>query len=347
MNENQENNLNGVTPEVSNTEPVEPAVTSELAAPAETPAPVVEPTPVQPVQPVVAPSPNVAPAPEVKKKGMNPIILVLLILAIIGGVVYGLHTYTDILPVGKKASGNDTTTTTTEATTTAVASNEKTLTIKDEINEYYVSTLILKNNKIYGIFNDENNAKSKDDSIDVDGKKAYLLQANVYDMFLVEFGQSGLHDLIYTDISKQAYKLNILSDKAIESTKIEGATNIVNAYTLSGNDAVDYVLVDSDKNIVTQDNYVYIDNKNNINTTKLKDGTIVKVVLKSKGTADTNGNVVDTYSVTIGSKQQGLDAEYTYNENVVDYNTLELIQFDICTNANGDYTVGYNNCFVD
>ena len=273
MNENQENNLNGTNTETTNSveqpsvvtpapadtvsqpasaEPVtsvESQATVAEPTPVETPAPVVEPTPVQPVQPVVAPAPNVAPAPEVKKKGMNPIILVLLIIAIIGGVVYGLHTYTDILPVGKKASGNDTTTTsTTTTTTTAVASNEKTLTIKDEINEYYVSTLILKNNKIYGIFNDENNAKSKDDSIDVDGEKAYLLQANVYDMFLVEFGQAGLRDLIYTDISKQAYKLNILSDKAIESTKIDGATNIVNAYTLSGNDAVDYVLVDSDKN---------------------------------------------------------------------------------------------------
>ena len=273
MNENQENNLNGTNTETTNSveqpsvvtpapadtvsqpasaEPVtsvESQATVAEPTPVETPAPVVEPTPVQPVQPVVAPAPNVAPAPEVKKKGMNPIILVLLILAIIGGVVYGLSTYTDILPVGKKASGNDTTTTsTTTTTTTAVASNEKTLTIKDEINEYYVSTLILKNNKIYGIFNDENNAKSKDDSIDVDGEKAYLLQANVYDMFLVEFGQAGLRDLIYTDISKQAYKLNILSDKAIESTKIDGATNIVNAYTLSGNDAVDYVLVDSDKN---------------------------------------------------------------------------------------------------
>ncbi len=126
MNENQENNLqNSVgspTPVEPVTTPVEPTpvdsapVSSapvETPTPVETPAPAMESTPVQPVQPVVEPAPNVAPAPEVKKKGMNPIILILLILAVIGGVVYGLYTYTDILPVGKKASSNDTTTTTT------------------------------------------------------------------------------------------------------------------------------------------------------------------------------------------------------------------------------------------
>ena len=155
MNEEQNNLTNSVQP----TTPVQPVETpAEVPPMVETPAPVAEPTPVAepiaepapapveapvvepapavtpevapapvapaqdvvtPVAPAVNAAPEVAPAPEVKKKGMNPIILVLLILALIGGVVYGLYTYTDILPVGKKASSNDTTTTTTTTTTAA------------------------------------------------------------------------------------------------------------------------------------------------------------------------------------------------------------------------------------
>ncbi len=63
MNENQENNLNSVTPEVSNTEPVEPVVTPTPAPVAEptqveSPAPVVEPTQVESQAPVAEPTPT-------------------------------------------------------------------------------------------------------------------------------------------------------------------------------------------------------------------------------------------------------------------------------------------------
>lgn len=92
MNENQENNLNSVTPEVSNTEPVEPVVTPtpapvEEPTPVESPAPVAEPTPVEsqapvaeltptPVEtpsPVAAPTPVETPAPVAEPIPVQPV----------------------------------------------------------------------------------------------------------------------------------------------------------------------------------------------------------------------------------------------------------------------------------
>ena len=144
---NEENNLNNVTSVVPTPTPVEnptsaPApVEIPAAAPVETPAPVeapvapvqtpVEPTPVapqpvtpSPAQPTVNVTQVVNPAPFVEStnggKKSNPIAVVLLIIALIGIIVYGLYQYTDILKPKDKTS-KETTTTTTSSTTKAAS----------------------------------------------------------------------------------------------------------------------------------------------------------------------------------------------------------------------------------
>ena len=372
MNENQENNLNGANTEMPNTNPVEQpqvitpepvdtvsqSASAESVTPVETqpvtpvgtqPATPVEPVqpvtpvePVQPVQPVVNPAPVSEPTPGKKKS--NPIIVILLVIVLLGVCGYGLYTYTDIF---KPKDKGDNTTTVAPETTTVVAGKEKTLSITDDIGSYYVSTLVLKNNKLYGVFLDDSNANNKEDSIDVSGKKAYVIQNDVKDAFLVEYGQSGNQTCIFVDSNGQAFAINVLTDGPLAAKKIDGATDVKDAYSLSTNGAVEYVLVDKNNNLISDGKYVYIDNDNNINSTKIKDGSIVNIKLKEKGIPDADGNVVDTYTVTIGGKTQELEAEYTYNSNVSSYISIELFEFDLCTNSNGEYVVGHNNCFVD
>jgi len=360
MNENQENNLNSVTPEVSNTVPVEPTPVESQApvaepAPVETPEPVTEPTPVQPVQPVVAPAPIVAPVvnsnpvsePVIAAKKSNPVVVVLLILVLIGVCGYGLYKYTDILKPKNNAKGNETIT--TESTTAAKEStNEKSFSFKDENEGYYVENIYLRDGKIYVVSTSKAQIELSDGFIEVDGKKAYLAKSDVKDMFLVEVGQAGLKECIYTDLNGQAYTFNIYNGIPFDSNKIEGATNVVKAYSLNDGSAMSYILVDKDNNIISTNGYVYIDKVNNLTNNKLKDGTIVSLKLKNRGTADETGVIVDTYTATIGGKAQDLDVEFEYNKEIFgDYDNLKLIYFNICTNSNGDYVVGYNNCVVE
>ena len=362
MNDNQENNLNTVTPEVPNTnvEPVQPVAPVETtpvdAAPVEMPAPAAPVEPTQPVapQPVIQPAPSVdtisnsAPVetPVVAAKKSNPVVVILLILVLIGVCGYGLYTYTDILKPKTKNSGTEVSTTTT--TIAKESSNEKSFSFKDEVEGYYVDSMYLKDNKIYVVISSKAQTELNEGFIEIDGKKAYLAQSNVKDMFLVESGQSGLKICIYTDLNGQAYKMNIFEDVPFESKKIDGATNIVKAYSLSAGDAIDYILVDKDNYIISDGKYLYVDKKNNLYNSKLPDGTIINIKLKSRGTANDIGEVTDLYTATVNGKVQGLDVEHTYNKEVVgDYDELELIQFMVCTNSNGEYAVGRNNCIVD
>lgn len=112
MNEN-ENNVGIPTPVQPEPTPV------EMPTPVETPTSV-ENVPTEPVAaaPVEEPAPAPTPAsvetptPE-KKPAMNPVIAVLFVIAVIGGVVYGLYTYTDLFKGKTKTESNTTTTTTT------------------------------------------------------------------------------------------------------------------------------------------------------------------------------------------------------------------------------------------
>ena len=150
MNENQDNNLQN---SVENSTPIEPvemptpieaqtpideATPVESQAPVVEPTPVaptsvVEPTPVQPVQPVVEPAPVVTPTPvetpiaqpvtspvnpapvtpPTNEKKSNPVLVVLLIIALLAVIGYGVYSYTDILKPKNNSKGNSTTTTTT------------------------------------------------------------------------------------------------------------------------------------------------------------------------------------------------------------------------------------------
>ncbi len=154
MNENQENNLNSVNTEVTNTNPVEqPTVaTPEVVEPVQPmasepvqPVPPVVETPVAPVEPVETPTPaevvqtvtpvepavNPAPSAAVtpNKKKSNVIVVILLVIVLLGVCGYGVYTYTDLLKPKDKTNENKTTTTTT--TTTAVV-NKLAFTSVDE-----------------------------------------------------------------------------------------------------------------------------------------------------------------------------------------------------------------------
>ena len=333
MNENQENNLNSVTPEASSTnvEPVQPEATpapvEPTSAPVETPEPVVE--------PIVA------------AKKSNSFVAILLILVFIGVCIYGLYAYTDVLKPKNNAKGNETKT--TEPTTAAKEStNEKSFSFKDEVEGYYVENIYLRDGKIYVVSTSKAQIELSNGSIEIDGKKAYLAQSDVKDMFLVEVGQAGLKECIYTDLNGQAYTFNIYNGVPFESNKIEGASNVVKVYSLSDGSAMSYILVDKDNNIISTNGYVYIDKVNNLTNNKLKNGTIVSLKLKNRGTANETGEVVDTYTATIGGKEQGLDVEFEYNKEIFgEYEQLKLLYFNVCTNSNGEFVVGYNNCVVE
>ena len=145
MNENQDNNLQNSVENSTPIEPVEMPTPVETqapideAAPVETKAPIDEPTPVAPT-PVVEPTPVVTPTPAEtpvaqpvaspvsptpvtppkNEKKSNPVLVVLLIIALLAVIGYGVYSYTDILKPKANNGGNDTTTTTT---TSAVSSN--------------------------------------------------------------------------------------------------------------------------------------------------------------------------------------------------------------------------------
>ncbi len=100
---NEEKNLNNVTTEVNNTSPVEPV------QPVETPVPETSAS-VEPVQSTEN-STTVDITPNNKK--LNPIVVIILILILIGLCGYRLYQYTDIFKGKVKKTDNEVTTTTT------------------------------------------------------------------------------------------------------------------------------------------------------------------------------------------------------------------------------------------
>ena len=103
----------------------------------------------------------------------------------------------------------------------------------------------MKGNKLYALLTDVANLEYDSNSIEVDGKKLYYIKDEVKDVFAVEFGQNGYIDAIITDMNGQAYEMNQIlgMGEPFGLKKINGATNVVKAYTLNGNDAMEYILV--------------------------------------------------------------------------------------------------------
>ena len=164
MNENQENNLNGVNTEMPNTNPVEPTSTPEPVppvaepAPIETPvAPVAEPVPTEaPVTPVSEPTqPTVEPVqpsevnvtnsvppvtPEPGKKKSSALLVCLLVVILLGVVCYGLYAYTDIFKSKTNKDSNTTTTTTITAENTLAFKSFKDFLTASEEERQKIST---------------------------------------------------------------------------------------------------------------------------------------------------------------------------------------------------------------
>ena len=159
MNEEQ-NNLTNSTESTTTVQPTE-TTTPVAENPESVNEPAQEVSAAQTAEPTSVVTPEVAPAPETKKKGMNPIILVLLILAVLAGIGYGLYTYTDIFKPKKNNNAGTTTTTTTTTAVATAADGEFPITSFED----YIA-IVKKNTKNTG----DDNSVSSFELIDLDNK---------------------------------------------------------------------------------------------------------------------------------------------------------------------------------
>lgn len=307
-------------PEAPVVEPA-PAVTPEVAPTPVAPAQDV----VTPVQPVVNAAPEVAPAPEVKKKGMNPIILVLLILALIGGVVYGLYTYTDILPVGKKTS-NDTTTTTT---TTTVAKKAEEIEFKEE--GLYASKAYILDNNLYLVLNTDYATLLTGEDKDIDGTKAKLYKEKVSKLFVVPYSNGGLNEYIYVDTEGYAYTINLKVDSTVtplDAVKNEKVSNVANVVSLNDVDGWAYEFVNTEGEIVGNETKIVYDFVNKNGNNKLINGDLYVLTVDNMTPGEGTSYTVE-FSVSLNGNKVPVELTKQFNSELVKYEDLQYVSFDI------------------
>ncbi len=363
MNEEQNNLTNNVEPttpvqpvETPAAAPVPPMVetpapvAAPVAAPVETPVvesapaetPVVEPTPVveaapvepvapvtpevnTPVAPVVNAAPEVAPAPEVKKKGMNPIILILLILALIGGTGYGLYTYTDIFTGNKNTSDNTVTTT----TTTAVVKKAEEIDFEEE--ELYASKAYILDNNLYLVLNTDYATLLTGEDKDFDGTKAKLYKEKVSKLFVVPYSNGGLNEYIYVDTDGYAYTINLKVDSTVtplDAVKNEKVSNVANVVSLNDVDGWAYEFVNTEGEIVGNETKIVYDFVNKNGNNKLTNGDLYVLTVDNMTPGEGTSYTVE-FSVSLNGNKVPVELTKQFNSELVKYEDLQYVSFDI------------------
>ena len=161
---------------------------------------------------------------------------------------------------------------TTEPTTKNVnnTGKAKVYELEDVGMDYYADVLYLENNKLYGHITEHFPRKIATDST-VNGEKVNLLVTNVESVFTPEYGQAGAQDVIFVDLAGKTYKLHNTegtTGSALGFKEITTAKNIKDVYSLVAGDAVEYVIINDNNQIVFGSgnyykDYIYFDKKNN------------------------------------------------------------------------------------
>ena len=291
----------------------------------------VEPTtPVQPVEtpaPVEAPPMVETPAPEAPKKKSNALVVILLVLVLLGVVCYGLYTYTDIFK-GKNKT-DDTTTTTT--TTTAVVTYDTVL-FKDDEEVYAKKAFLSRDGKLYLSLKDDYKTLLSGEEVDINGDKAVLYKENIKAFYDMPFSNGGLKDYIYVDNDGDAFVINLRIDttkKPLEVTKVEGASNIAKVVSVTTEDARAYYYLNSDNQIVGNTDKILYDFKNKLGTNKLVNGDLYELTFDKVTDSDDGSSYTVEFSVTYNGNKVPVELTRTYNKELVAYNDLELVEFNI------------------
>lgn len=327
-----------VAPTPVETTPVAPAVETPVAAPVVNeapvaPAPEVAPTPVEPAPvnptpvnptPVVS-SPTVAPAPEAPKKKSNALVVILLVLVLLGVVCYGLYTYTDIFKGKNKTEDNTTT------TTTAVSVYDTVLFEEDE-NVYAKKSFLSRDGKLYLLLKDEYKTLLSGEEVDINGDKAVLYKENIKAFYDMPFSNGGLKDYIYVDNDGDAFVINLRIEttmKPLEVTKVEGVSNIAKVVSVTTEDAWAYYYLNGDNQIVGNTDKILYDLKNKIGTNKLVNGDLYELTFDKVTDSEDGTSYTIEFSVTYNGNKVPVELTRTYNKELVAYNDLELVEFNI------------------
>ncbi len=263
-------------------------------------------------------------------EGNNNNKVLYVIITILVLIVAGLLVYIFVFKDKKEDTKDDktTTTTTTQATSTLT---EKSFVVEDitgatpdykNVN-YYANNFYLIDGKLYAVPSAKNNLTLTQESIDKDGKKAYLLKDNVKDLLLLKQYEEPKNTdvIVLTNDGKTYYLMNNPKNvgtthfgtyKGLELIEISNATNVVKGYELDSA----YYLVNNKNQIVYNSfngpvvnfdaagEYVCYDNTNKIGTNILRNGEILEISIKgdtaNSDTLDYKINGVSVGTVKLG-----------------------------------------------
>lgn len=249
-----------------------------------------------------------------------------------------LAVFAPFLLEGKKKNGE----TTTKAPDTSKAIEYDVVKVSTPIEDsYYAEKFILLDNKLYAL--PTKDWKDATTDFDYEGKKYVTVATNVEKVYMVTPGQAGLVSIYYTDKDLNAYYLNNIMD--IDKTpgttkKVDGAVNIVDIYTLSGADAMEFVMINKDNQIVpTMKDYIFYDKKNNIGKTLLSDGTIVELSDPVVSKIDENKSNLSMKMVVNGTEATKR-VDYEMLDDMASYEDIDLFVFKLCKDKKGKYQAG-------